>query len=387
MRRFFLIPCLFLFQHSSCQPANINFTDAIQAEQKVFPNSQDKKWNAIKALENYKADFVCDSLFSIYMSIDTAKRGFSSYYDVLFNTLVNINTPKSASIIEKIYSTKRPVFLFQSTISNLSNHRYYEKLFPGILHALEPDIMNAHLILELLEKGIVENKIAKSDVASYLPKLKSFYTYSKIQRDIPAPKEGLILNIYYWISSPVLARCLAPIKNDKAASVILTELLNDNKQLRTQEEKRLFWQAYKVIDSPIQSDMSLSSLCKERLFRHNAYQFLKEKNKLDYFPKEYNTQEALSEMLCVSSQNLRRHDTNKPHSTSYIGSKIINDEHYYFYWVCWWANCESNSIVVVGPQPLDKSKFNDTPKLKGENVKEQVDKTQLQKAIAEYQLQ
>jgi hypothetical protein len=41
--------------------------------------------------------------------------------------------------------------------------------------------------------------------------------------------------------------------------------------------------------------------------------------------------------------------------------------------------------VVVGPQPIDKITFNDNLKLKGESIKDNVNKAALQKIITAYQ--
>lgn len=387
MRHIFLTLSFFSFLFASCQTKTINFDDALKSQQTTFPSGQDKKWKAIKSLEIYKDNFVCDSLLNIYMSIDTSKRGFGMYYDVIFNTLVSINTTKSAQTIEKIYSTKLPKFLSQTAITNLSSHSQYYLLFPGILNSLKPDLMNAHWILKLLEKGISQNRISKSNLETYLPKLESFYSYTKVQRDEPAPKEGLILNIYYWISNPLLARCLTPINNNKIARKILTELFNDSKKAQSSNEKELSWEAFKALDTTLQSDAYFSILCKDLTFRQKVYDYLNEKNKLSLFPVAFNSQQSLSEMICVSSRNLRRHDTNKPDNISFIGTKEINNEFYYFYWICWWDNCKSNSVVVVGPQPFDKAKFNENPKLKGESIKENIEKKDLQITITNFKVE
>jgi hypothetical protein len=384
MRQIILIFLLSPFFVASCQTSNINFKDAIESQQTVFPNGQDKKWKAIKDLGVYKDDVVCDTLFSIYMSIDTSKRGFGMYYDVIFNTLVNINTPKSAKTIEKIYTTKLPKFLSQSSIINLGSHKNYELLFPGILRTLEPDILNSRWILELLYKGLSQNKISKSQLESYLPLLSKFYQYTKAQRDKPEPKDGLILNIYYWVSNPKLSKCLAFINDNSSAKNILLELFNDSKDAKTIQEKELSWETYKALDSTFYDYDFLTTICRDIEYRNEVYIYFKDKNKLNLFPTEHKNQQSLCEMICVSSRNLRRHDTNKPGKISYIGVRKINSELYYFYWICWRDNCESNSVVVVGPQPIDKTNFNDNPKLKGESIKEKVNKSELQKTIAEF---
>ena len=384
MRQIILIFFLSSFFFASCQTNNINFKDAVESQQTVFPNGQDKKWKAIKDLVVYKDDVVCDTLFSIYMSIDTSKRGFGMYYDVIFNTLVNINTPKSAKTIEKIYSTRLPKFLSQTSIINLGSHRNYELLFPGVLNSLEPDLMNSRWMLELLNKGLKQNKISKSQLENYLPILDKFYQYTKTQRDKPEPKEGLILNIYYWISNPKLSKCLAFINDNSSAKKILIELFDDSKEAKTIEEKELSWETYKAIDSSSYDNEFLTTICKDIEYRKEVYTYFKDKNKLNLFPTAYKNQQSLCEMICVSSRNLRRHDTNKPSKISYIGEREINSGFYYFYWICWWDNCESNSVVVVGPQPIDKTNFNDNPKLKGESIKENVNKSELQKTITEF---
>jgi hypothetical protein len=149
----------------------MNKISFINAKQTSFPSGDDKKWQAIKKLENDKANYVCDSLYSIYLSIDTSIKGFGRYYDVIFNVLLDSNTEKSAKTIEKIFSTKQPKFLSQSTyvrisgslpsipflsFASLSTHSNYELFFPGILNSLEKDFMDAEWILKLLDKGIRE---------------------------------------------------------------------------------------------------------------------------------------------------------------------------------------------------------------------------------------
>ncbi|WP_276975777.1 hypothetical protein [Flavobacterium filum] len=397
MKNILLIQLMFSFLLCSCQTNNINVDEAIHARQSSFPSGQDKKWQAIKKLEISKEDYVCDSLYKIYLSIDTSIKGFGSYYDVIFNVLMEINSEKSAKTIEKIFSTKHPRFLSQSTYVRLSgamsnslfsgfpSHKNYELYFPGILNGLENDFMNAEWIIKLLDKGLNERKISKEQLVSYLPVLESFYRYTKIERDKPRPKDGIILDIYYWITNQELAKCLKTVNDNPVANNILLELFRDAKNANTTAEKELSWEAYKALDSiPFDNDY-LMTICKDIGYRKKIYDYFTGINKFNFFPAAFRNQQSLCEMICVSPRNLRRHDTNKPSSVSYIGMKEIDNGLYYFYWICWWSTCESNSVVVVGPQPLDNTKFDYSPKLKGESIKENVAKSELQKIIAEYE--
>lgn len=92
-------------------------------------------------------------------------------------------------------------------------------------------------------------------------------------------------------------------------------------------------------------------------------------------------------MIAVSPRNLRRHDTNSPDKVTYAGMKEINKEFYYFYWICWWKDCKSNSLSVVGPQPYDETKFNDNPKLKGESISENVEENKLKSIIDNFKIE
>jgi hypothetical protein len=372
---------------SSCSSQQIDFKTAVDSKQVTFPAGKDKKWKAIKELSKFKEDNVCDSLFKIYHSIDTTTRGFGEYYDAIFYSLVEINTQKSAETIGKIYETKQPKFIFQSALINLSNLSHYEKLFPGILNNLEPNLMNAHFILNILLKGIRENKISNEQLISFLPALESFYDYSKVQRDLPVAKDGYILNIYYWISGPVLAKCLQPVNTNEKAAKILTDMLYFSVKANTKEEKRNSWEAYKALDKEENTNNYLSNLCRDIVYRKEVFDYLTGRDKMKKFPAEFNNQIALSEMIAVSGRNVRLHDTNAPETVSYCGTKQINAENYYFYQICWWKDCASNSLVVVGPQPGDKSKFDSNPKLKGETVKEKIDKKDIAEIIKNYKVE
>ncbi|HEY6503840.1 MAG TPA: hypothetical protein VIZ28_07700 [Chitinophagaceae bacterium] len=387
MRFILLVHLIFCFLFSSCQGKKINFDAATKLPQVPFPAGQDKKWVAIRDLAAYKDDVVCDTLYSIYLSIDTSLRGHGEYYDVIFNTLVTINTEKSARTVEKIYSIKQPDFIFQSTLINLTNLTHYDKLFPGILNSLKPKLMDAHWVLKILEKGIAEKKITNEQLISWLPQLGSFYQYTKQQRNIPVPREGLILNIYYWISNPILARCLGPIRDNEAAKNILFELFNDSKNAISKDEKRLSWEAFKALDTLITDESYLTVLCKDVIFRKEVYSYLRSVNRRHLFPRTLNNQQSLSEMMAVSGRNLRVHDTDWPDEITYIGTKEVNNQHYYFYWLCWWKDCKSNSVVIVGPQPGDKNIFDDNPKLKGVSVSENARKEELNVIISNYAIE
>lgn len=384
MKLYFLSIILLSIFSNSCSSQNIDFETATNSKQVAFPAGKDKKWKTLKELSKYKEDNVCDSLYKIYNSIDTSIKGYGEYYDVIFYSLVEINTQKSAETIGKIYQTNQPKFIFQSSLINLSNLTYYEKLFPGILNNLKPNLMNAHIILELLLKGIKENKISNEQLISFLPTLERFYEYSKVQRDLPMSNDGYILNIYYWISNPVLAKCLKPINNNEKANKILNEILDFSINASSKDEKRNSWEAYKALDKVENTKSYLSNLCKDIIYRKQVFEYLTEKNEIGNFPKEFSNQISLSEMVSVSSSNLRIHDTNWPESVSYCGTKQINSENYYFYQICWWKDCSSNSFVVVGPQPNDKSKFEINPKLKGVTVKEKIDKKDIPEIIKNY---
>jgi hypothetical protein len=387
MRLIFFIFLFFSILSTSCSSQNIDFKTASNSKQVSFPAGKDKKCKALKELSKYKEDNVCDSLYKIYNSIDTTIKGYGEYYDVIFYSLVEINTQKSAETIGKIYQTNQPKFVFQSSLINLSNLKYYEKLFPGILNNLKPNLMNAHFILEILLKGIKENKISKDKLILFLPTLESFYEYSKLQRDLPISKDGYILNIYYWISNPVLAKCLNSINNNEKANKILNEILDFSNKASTKEEKKISWEAYKALNKVENTNNYLSNLCKDIVYRKEVFEYLTEKNKIKNFPNELNNQISLSEMISVSGRNLRLHDTNWPENVSYSGTKQINSENYYFYQICWWKDCKSNSIVVVGLQPSDKTKFESDPKMKGEIVKENIDKKDIPEIIKNYKLE
>lgn len=380
-----IFPLLLFF--NSCSSQNIDFKNAVSSKQVSFPAGKDKKWTAIKELAKFKDDFVCDTLFSVYNSIDTSIKGYGEYYDVIFSSLVEINTQKSAETIGKIYQTKQPKFIFQSSLTNLSRLRYYEKLFPGLLNNLKPNLMNAHFILDILFRGIKNNKISNEQLTTYLPILEDFYNYSKVQRDTPVSKDGYILNIYYWISNPVLAKCLHPVNQNTTAKKILEDIFQFSKNAKTKDEMKNSWEAFQALNKTDNTDDYLSKLGKDIRYRKEIFEYLMSKNELSNFPSELNNQIALSEMICVSNRNLRIHDTNWPDTLNYCGTRQINNENYYFYQICWWKDCSSNSLVVVGPQPTDKTKFEINPRIKGEIVKEKVDKKEIPEIIKNYKIE
>jgi len=380
---FFAIFLLSLFS-TSCSSQNIDFKTATTSKQVPFPAGNDKKWKTLKELSKFKNDNVCDSLFKIYNSIDTTIRGYGEYYDVIFYSLGEINTKRSAETIGRIYQTNQPKFIFQSSLISLSNLQYYEAIFPGILNNLKPNLMNAHFILDILLKGIKANRISNEQLKSFLPILEDFYEYARMQRDSPVSKGGYILNIYYWTSSPILAKCLQPISTDEKAKGILNDIFNFSIKANSKEEKQNSWQAYKALNKIENTDNYLSNLCKDIFYRKEVFEYLRDNDKIENFPLEFNNQISLSEMISVSDRNLRLHDTNWPESASYCGTKQINAENYYFYQICWGKDCTNNSIVVVGPQPGDRTKFEDNPKIKGETVKEGVDKNEIAEIIRNY---
>jgi hypothetical protein len=351
-----------------------------------FPGREDEKWNAIKSLETNKQEATCDALYQIYLSIDTSIKGFGGYYDVIFNALIKIDTEKSAKTIGTIYAIRPPQILSQSTIISLSNLSAYELVFPGILNSLKSNLMNAHWVLKLLNKGIHEQKISTSQMISFLPTLELFYKYTK-EVKISRPQDGLILDTYYWISNAELARSLQPIKANPTARKILTELFQEAKKAGSPEEKMLSWEAFKALDTTLQSGEYLEMLGKDIDYRKKIFTHFKNNDKLRELPESINNQQALSEMISVSPANLRRHDTNGPKNVYFAGMKEVNKEYYYFYRICWWEDCKSNSLVVVGPQPLDKTKFNENPRLSGESIGENVEADKIAAIIENFKIQ
>lgn len=368
MRQTIFIFCIFSFLLSSCQTKKSNYDELLKLPQVPFPAGQDKKWKAIKSLSDSKDSKAPDVLYQVYLSIDTTLKGHVEYNDAIFNTLIDINTEKSAATIGEIYANRPPDHLSQSVLTSLTQLNHYEKLFPSILKNLKPDIINAVWIIELLRKGIEEKKVSKQELESYLPILEDFYAYSKNN------------STYFEICSPVLIKCLTALPGNQAANKILAEMLESNTA-----NYEISWTAFKALKGSIVPVNYLNRLCQNKNYRLDAYNYLNEINKVELFPKDFLNQESLSECISVSSRELRHHDTEAPYSIKYAGTKTLSKGNYYFYILCWHeSNCNKNSLVVTGPQPIDKSQFNQTPSYKGELVAEDLKELEVKAAIEKF---
>jgi hypothetical protein len=368
MRQIVFIICTFSFLFSACQTKKSNYDELLNLPQVPFPAGQDKKWKAIKSLGESKDSEAPDVLYQVYLSIDTTLKGHVGYNDAIFNTLIDINTEKSAVTLGKIYTNRPPDHLSQSVLISLSQLKHYEKLFPSILNNLKPNIINAVWILELLKKGIEEQKISKQELESYLPVLEDFYYYSKNN------------STYFEICSPILIKCLTGLTENQATTKILTELLESNTT-----NYKISWPAFKALKGTVNPTNYLNQICQNKKYRLDAYNYLNEINKDELFPKEFLNQESLSECISISSTELRHHDTEAPYSIKYKGMKSLKKGNYYFYLLCWYeSNCNRSSLVVTGPQPIDKSQFNQTPTYKGELVGENLKELEIKAAIEKY---
>jgi hypothetical protein len=254
MRQTIFIICVFSFLLSTCQTKKSSYDELLKLPQVPFPAGQDKKWKAIKSLSDSKDSKAPDILYQVYLSIDTTLKGHVEYNDAIFNTLIDINTEKSAATIGKIYANKPPDHLSQSVLTSLNQLTHYEKLFPSILNNLKPNIINAVWILELLRKGIEEKKISKQETESYLPVLEDFYNYSKTN------------STYFEICSPVLIKCLSGLTDNQTANKMLTELLETNVS-----NYKISWPAFIALKGSVIPASYLNQLCRNRNYRLDVY--------------------------------------------------------------------------------------------------------------------
>jgi hypothetical protein len=350
--------------------------DIRNTPQMVFPNKgQDKKIKLIRQLKNFRTDETCDSLKSIFVSVDTSNRGYWDYkYETLY-ILSEFNTKKSLLVLSEIirdYPLDDPsnMFFIWDLVSKTEN---ISVMLPNITQSLEKQKWTDGHILIMIISANQKGHLTREQLEGSKNDLIAFYDYLKIEKDsLPGSKH---YEEYYDAHLTDLLICLRIFEPSDKINTIYRDALNLNSDFAkfctlgsaeyNNKSKRKITAMFQAVLGLIQNNQGVDEkyielVAAEPLY-HNAFyeEFVKLK-KQSLFPKRYLGKElfAISD-LALKKENTR--DESLPDCLDYLDKRQItegkNKGVYYFYNARW--NDEENQInlEVSGPQPLELAEF------------------------------
>jgi hypothetical protein len=343
--------------------------------QDVFPNKrQDKKMKLIRQLKNLKTGETCDSLRTIFLSIDTTKKGYWEYkYEPLY-ILSDFNTKKSLKVLAEIirdYPLDFPadMFFIWDLVDKTEN---VSIMFPDLAQSLGKQKWTDSDVLMMIISANEKRQLTREQLESSKNYLIAFYEYLKIEKySLPGSKHYAK---YYDAHLTDLLHCLRIFEPDERINLIYRDVLKLNSIFAnfcsvdfaayntTSKGKitALFQAVLGLLENgqPV-NEKYLELIAAEPLYHNDFYSELGKLHKQSFLPTNYLSQQ----LFAISDLAYSKEHSNHQYldCLKLLARKEIqqgrNQGTYYFYHSTYNEKDSLINLEVSGPQPLDSTQF------------------------------